>query len=69
MSFMQPFLLGPVHSDHPPMLWCLSHGQGGMQLHDVVGINCKKGATIENQGIDVKYMDKGVYVDDGVCVL
>ena len=43
--------------------------RGGMQLHDAVGVICKKGATIENQGIDVKYMDKGVYVDDGVCVL
>ena len=28
----------------------------GMPLHDVVGINCKKGATIENQGSGVKYM-------------
>ena len=23
--------------------------RGGMPLHDAVGINCKKGATIENQ--------------------
>ena len=30
--------------------------RGGMPLHDVVGINCKKGRTIENQGADVKYM-------------
>ena len=29
---------------------------GGMQLHDAVGINCKKGATTENQGAEVKYM-------------
>ena len=28
----------------------------GMPLHDAVGINCKKGATTENQGADVKYM-------------
>ena len=28
----------------------------GMQLHDAVGINCKKGATTENQGSGVKYM-------------
>ena len=27
----------------------------GMQLHDAVGINCKKGATTENQGAGVKY--------------
>ena len=37
-----------------------------MPLHDAVGINCKKGATIEYQGVDVKYMGKGVYVDDYV---
>ena len=30
--------------------------RGGMPLHDVVGINCKKDATTENQGSDVKYM-------------
>ena len=30
--------------------------RGGMPLHDVVGINCKKGATTENQGSAVKYM-------------
>ena len=41
--------------------------RGGMPLHDAVGINCKNGATTENQGTDVKYTDYGVYVDD-VCV-
>ena len=30
--------------------------RGGMPLHDAVGINCKKGATTDNQGADVKYM-------------
>ena len=35
-----------------------------MPLHDVVGINCKKGATTENQGSAVKYMGQGVYLDD-----
>ena len=30
--------------------------RGLMPLHDAVGINCKKGATTENQGADVKYM-------------
>ena len=29
--------------------------RGGVPLHDAVGINCKKGATTENQGADVKY--------------
>ena len=40
-----------------------------MPLHDVVGINCKNGATTENQGSSVKYMGYGVYLDDCVCVL
>ena len=30
--------------------------RGGMPLHDAVGINCKKGAIIENQDSGVKYM-------------
>ena len=30
--------------------------RGGMLLHDAVGINCKKGATIENKCAGVKYM-------------
>ena len=52
------------------MLWWLSHGErGDMPLHDAVGINCKKGATTENRGVDVDYMGQGAYVDDCVCVL
>ena len=27
-----------------------------MPLHDVVGINCEKDPTTENQGADVKYI-------------
>ena len=43
---------------------------GGMPLHVAVGKSCKKGATTENQGAGVKYMGyKGVYIDDGVCVI
>ena len=30
--------------------------RGGMPLHDAVEINCKKGATTENQDSAVKYM-------------
>ena len=41
-----------VFSDRPPMLWWLLHGEG----RDAVGINCKKGASTENQGSGVKYM-------------
>ena len=40
-----------------------------MPLHDAVWIKCKMGTTTENQGADVEYMGKGVYVDDCVCVL
>ena len=40
-----------------------------MPLHDAVGINCKEGTTTEYQGADVKYMGKGVHVDDCVCVI
>ena len=30
--------------------------RGEMPLHDAAGINCRNGATTENQGADVKYM-------------
>ena len=30
--------------------------RGGMPLHDAFRINCKKGATTENQDSAVKYM-------------
>ena len=57
MSFMRSFLLGPVF--FRTALLC-SGGyhleSGGMPLHDAVGINCKNGATTENQGACVKYM-------------
>ena len=49
-----------VLSDHPPVLWWLSHGRRGMLLHDVAGINCKTGATTENQCSGVKYGLSGV---------
>ena len=37
--------------------------RGGMQLHDAVGINCKNGATTENQGAGVNKVNglKKVY--------
>ena len=43
--------------------------RGVMPLHDAVEINCKKGATTENQDSAVKYMGLGVNLDDFVCVL
>ena len=67
MSFTLPFLLGPVF--FRTALSC-SGGyhleRGGMQLHDAVGINCKKGATTENHGAGIKFIMLMVYV--GYCV-
>ena len=40
-----------------------------MPLHDAVGINSKNVGTTEYQGADVKYMGKGLYIDDCVCYL
>ena len=51
MSFMRPFLLGPVFFRTAlPCSGGYHLERGGMPLHDAVGINCEKGATTENQG-------------------
>ena len=57
MSFTRPFLVFAwpcVLSDFYSGGYHME--RGGMPLHDVVGINCKKGSTTENQGSAVKYM-------------
>ena len=57
MSFIQPSLLGTVFFQTDlPCFGGYHMEMGGMPLHDAVGINYKKGATIENQGSAVKYM-------------
>ena len=57
MSFTLPFLLGPVFfRTSLPCSGGYHTERGGMPLHDPVGINCKNGATTENQGSAVKYM-------------
>ena len=57
MSFTRSFLLGPMFFRTTlPCSGGYHMERGGMSLHDVVGINCKKGATTENQGSAVKYM-------------
>ena len=57
MSFTWPFLLGHVFFRTALPYSGGNHMEkGGMPLHDVVGINCKTGATTENQGSAVKYM-------------
>ena len=45
-----------VLSDRPPVLWWLTPDERRMPLHDAVGMNCKKGATAENQGAGVMYI-------------
>ena len=70
MSFRRPFLLGPVFfRTSLPCSGGYHMERGGMPLHDAVGLNCKKGATTENQGEDGKNMGKEVYVDDSVYVI
>ena len=55
LTFTLPFLLGPVFFRTAlPCSGGYHKERGGMTLHDVVGINCKKGATTENQGSAVK---------------
>ena len=57
MSFTRPFLLFPAFfRTAPPCSGGYHLHRDGMPLHDAVGINCKKGATTENQDIDVKYI-------------
>ena len=70
MSLTRPSLLGTVFFRTAlPCAGGYRMERGGMPLHDAVGINCKKGATIETQDSAVKYMGEGVYLDDCVCVL
>ena len=70
MNFTPPFLLGPVFvRTSLPCSGGYQMERVGMPLHDAVGINCKKGTTTEYQGADDKYMDKGMYVDDCVCII
>ena len=70
MSFTRQFLLDPVFfRTSLPYSGGYHMERGGMPLHYVVGINCKKRATTENQGSAVKYIGLGVCLDDCVCVL
>ena len=43
--------------------------RGGMPLHDVVGVNCKRDAATENQGTGAWYRTKGCVFDDSVSVI
>ena len=70
MSLTRPSLLGTVFFRTAlPCSGGYHMERGGMPLHEVVGINCKKGATTENQDSADKYMGYGMYLDDCVCVL
>ena len=70
-EFHAAILLGPVFFRTAlPCSGGYHLARGGMPLHDTVGINCKKGATNENQGAGVnQYKGCGVYVYDRVCVI
>ena len=68
MSFTRPFLLGHVFFRTAlPCSGGYHQEMGGVPLHDAVRINCYKGATTENQWVDVKSIGYGVYVDDYLC--
>ena len=73
MSFTRPFLLGTgLFRTALPCSGGYHTERGvsfGINWDKAVGIDCKKGATTENQGSGVKYMGSGVYLDDCVCVL
>ena len=57
MSFTRSTLLGPVFSRIAlPRSGGYHQERGGMPLQDAVVINCKNGATTENQGAGFKYM-------------
>ena len=57
LSFTWTFLLGPVFFRTAlPCSGGYHLERCGTTLHDAVGINCKKGATTENQGTSVKYI-------------
>ena len=62
MSFTWPFLLGPAFFRTAlPCSDGYHQERGGIPLHDAVGINCKKGATTENQGQMSSIWAKGVF--------
>ena len=70
MSFTRPFLLVPVFFRTAlPCFGGYHMETGGMQLHDVVGISCERGASTENHGSAVKYMGYVVYLDDCACFI
>ena len=57
MSLTQPSLLDTVFFRAAlPCSGGYHMERGGMPLHDAVVINCKNGATTENQDSAVKYM-------------
>ena len=60
---LMPFLLDPVFFRTAlPCSGGYHLERGWMPLHDAVEINCKKVATTEYQGAEVKYVDVCVCV-------
>ena len=57
MSFTSPIFLGPVlFRTALPCSGGYHLERSGVPLHDAVGINCKNGATTENQGAGDEYL-------------
>ena len=70
MSFTRPFLLGTVFLRTAlPCSGGYYMERGVMPLHDIVGINCKNGATTKNQGSCVRYICTKGCILMAVCVL
>ena len=70
MSFTPPFLLGDVFFRTAlPCSGGYHLERGRMPLHDAVGINCKNGATTENQGAGVSIWAKRCMFDDCECYM
>ena len=71
MSSRGHFTWSGILSDRPPVLWWLSPGEGPeMPLHNAVGINCKKGATIlKIEGQVSSIWAKGCMLYDCMCVI
>ena len=70
MNVHPAFLLGPVlFRTALPCTGGYHLEKGGMPLHDTVGVNCKNGATTENQGAGASIWTKRCILDDSMCVI
>ena len=66
LSLTWPCLHGPAFFRKALLL---SDGLQPLEGWDAVGVNCKRGATTENQGTGAWYMAKGCMFDDCVSII